>query len=144
MYLEVVDQSSFGRRDPGTDVVLWTFRNFQEHLLCEKKTNSCFCTLPGSFIWFNCIRIINKRNAYKFQLKFVVIFNYLLFNTSACADHFCDKNVSRILILHLVSFAVWKQSKKEWWQYFLVKEFMDGEKYSYIIYILYACFGIPK
>ena len=50
-------------------------------------------------------------------------------------DHFYDKK-SPICILH--------KPDRNGWQYSFAKNFVEGEQYIFIVYILYVCFGIPK
>ena len=110
----------------------------------------CFYPIYCSAIWFNYIRIINTRNFDSFTnskwnlLQFLTVYYslgcpcYLSSdnNIYACIYHFCDKNVSRIFILHLASFAVWTQTRQEWMTIFVCKKL--------VLYVLYVCFAIPK
>ena len=68
-------------------------------------------------------------------------------STSACADYFCDKNVSRIVIFHLPSFAARRPTRQEWVTIFVCKKLYRGRKvylYYIYIYILHVYFSIPK
>ena len=63
-------------------------------------------------------------------------------NISTCTEPFCDKNISRIFILHLALFADQTQTKQEWLTILVCKKLYG--KYIYIAYISHACFGVPK
>ena len=81
-------------------------------------------------------------------MKFVIIFTtyYSLGsrgyfqsdnNASACTDRFCDNNVFYILYSkHILKFEH-KPSDRNGWT-LLVCETLYGEKYIYIVYVLYV------
>ena len=71
-----------------------------------------------------------------------MILNYLLLtnlysnnNISACTDHFYDKYISCIFILHLVSFANQTKTRQEWLTILVCGKLYGGRKaYLYCIY----------
>ena len=68
----------------------------------------CLYAIYCSFIWFKyvaSIRTDEMRCVYKFNIKFVLILNHSLYT-----DRFYDISVSRVFILHPVSFAARTQT----------------------------------
>ena len=110
----------------------------------------CLKAICCSCILFNFIKTRDKKMLLirlKIQNEIRYDFSTICYSLgSPCcfivADHFCDKNTSRIFILHLAFFEYKPRVRER--QYSFVKNFIAKKRYiCIIIYILYACFGIP-
>ena len=150
LFNKVAGRSTLLKKDPGIGVALWLLRKFQEHLFCEKPTNSCFwrkvCLYRIYALSFDLvISELSKKemltNSKWNSLWFFTIYYsldcpccfYSDNSTSACGGHFFDKKVSRIFIFHLASFAARIQT---WWlTRFVCKMFYGGRKVYVYIYI---------